>query len=132
MEILVSACIKDRMHWLKMKSLENKSCFPQELCIPTTQLITYYVTHRVPYRSKKKSENQCEILYVRLYLHSQFHRQTEHLRFPRVPVEDLPQFIAGSRFGSGGASSKRPQCLKFRELNNSSGWLFGIGERHYQ
>ena len=38
-------------------------------------------------------------------------RQTEHSRFvlARVPVEDLPQFIALSRFGSAGMSCCSPK-----------------------
>ena len=37
----------------------------------------------------------------KLCLHSKF-QTAEHLCFPRVPVEDLPQFIARSRFESAG------------------------------
>ena len=45
-----------------------------------------------------------ELIYVQLCLHIYIpnFRQTEHLCFPCVPVEDLPEFIAWSWFGSAG------------------------------
>ena len=46
----------------------------------------------------KKCANQYEHLYVQLCFHVYIpnFRQTEHLCFPCVPVEDLPQFIGCS------------------------------------
>ena len=41
----------------------------------------------------------------KLCLHSKF-QTAEHLCFPRVPAEDLPQFIARSRFESPGYLGK--------------------------
>ena len=92
----MASCITDRMHWLIY--LENESCFPWKLCTPKTQLVTY-CKHTAQYWSQKTWKSAWKSICSNCVYIPNF-RQTEHLC--RVPVEDLPQFIARSRFESAG------------------------------
>ena len=100
----MASCITDRMHWLIC--LENESCFPWKLCTPKTLPVTYCKHTAETKKHENQRENQRENLYVQTVFTFQI-SDSEHLCFPRVPVEDLPQFIARSRFESAGM----PYCL---------------------
>ena len=92
----MASCITDRMHWLIY--LENESCFPWKLCTPKTPLVTY-CKHTAQYWSQKTWKSASKSICSNCVYIPNF-RQTEHLCC--VPVEDLPQFIARSRFESAG------------------------------